>query len=348
MNRSSRLVLLSLIATGLATAPAPAQTIEDPALPSFWTPHYLADYGLTLAGLYLGAVAHFEPSSRARIGPSFDPGDPVAIFDPAHTTRLGGTFTPERDWTVSDFGLKAMTGGHLVVIPAHELLAARATRRDVSLHRLHDSALSAAEATAAAATVTALVKAWTGRLRPDFQDRVRHVYCSLPDPGAVDCNGVDPGRLFDDPQQALDELENGRASFPSGHASMGMVVATNLALQTGALWVWHPDATPASRRAGIAAMAAIGGAGAFIGLSRTSLMDGVHHPSDVLVGGLIGVAAGNLFHWLHFDTDGQPRGGHWLARSRAGTALAPFFDDLRVTSDGQDVILLVTWRTGAR
>jgi hypothetical protein len=159
-----------------------AQAVDERAPPPFWSAGYLVDYALTGAGLYVGVLADIPPGSRARIGPSFDSADPLGILDPAYNGTLGRTFTRERDWTVSDAALRAGVAGHLLLIPIHEAVSGRATGRPLTLHRLHHSVLSATEATAAAAALTRIGKAWAGRLRPDFQDRVRHVYCSQPDP----------------------------------------------------------------------------------------------------------------------------------------------------------------------
>jgi membrane-associated phospholipid phosphatase len=345
MIRATLMAVALGSAVALAPAPACTQAAADGDGGSFWQPHYLVDYGLVLGGLYIRVIADLTPTTRARIGPSFDPDDPARILAPEYTRRLGGAYTPERDWTLPDGLMAAAAASHLVLIPAHEILASRATGRPVSAHRVHHATLAAAEALMVGTAVSTLAKTWVGRLRPDFQDRVRHVYCSLPDPAGVDCSGVDPARLFDDPDRALKELESGRASFPSGHAMTGMVIATNLALHVGGHWVWGQEATPTSRRAGIAAMAVIGGLGAFPGISRTSLMDDVHHTSDVVAGGILGMAMGGLFYWLHFDGSGEPRPGHWLARNPARPTSGPMPAHLRLVSDGTAVGLQATWHT---
>jgi membrane-associated phospholipid phosphatase len=348
------LAVASLVAAGAAAAQAdsaggqPAAAQPAPADAGHrlaWTPLYLLDYGLVAAGLYVNGFAGLSPTHRARIGPSFDPADPAAILGPEHSGLLGRPFRAEADWTLPDSWMQAAAVTHLLVIPAHELAAARAAGRPVSAPRLHAATLAATEALAVTGGATRLVKVWTGRLRPDFQDRVRHVYCSLPEPGGIDCAGVDPDRLFHDPDRARKELDDGRASFPSGHAATGMVMATSLALDVGAHWVWGRDATPASRRAGVLAMAVIGGLGTVPGLTRSALGDHVHHTGDVVAGALIGLAIGNAFHWLHFDTHGVPRPRHWLARRRTGAALDHAVDQVRVAAAGDDLVLLVTWRS---
>ena len=68
------------------------------------------------------------------------------------------------------------------------------------------------------------------------------------------------------------------ASFPSGHSASSFAAATALAS-------FYPKASPL-----VYALASA------VGLSRVHL--GHHFPSDVAVGGLIGVAGGTLASWL--------------------------------------------------
>jgi membrane-associated phospholipid phosphatase len=348
MTRATLLILLWLAVPAravLAPDPAAGQADPEPVETSFWTPHYMVDYGLTAGGLVLGLFVDLSPRDPARWGPSFDPANPSAILAAEHARLLGEPFTPRRDWTMSDGWVHGVAIGHVLVIPVHEIAVARVTGRPVSAHRLHNAVLAAGEATAATAGVVMLTKAATGRLRPDFQDRVRHVYCSLPDPAGIDCQGVDPNRLFPDAETALAELEHGRESFPSGHAATGMVVATNLALHIGGHWVWGEAATPASRAGGITTMALLMGLGTVPGITRTSAMDGVHHTSDVVIGGLLGVTMGGLFYWLHFDSAGEPRRGHWLTRNRSAVTTGPVLEDVRLFKAAGGVGIQARWST---
>ncbi len=68
------------------------------------------------------------------------------------------------------------------------------------------------------------------------------------------------------------------ASFPSGHAASSFAAATALA-------AFYPRATPL-----------VFGVAAGVGLSRVHL--GHHFPSDVAIGGLIGIASGTLVAWI--------------------------------------------------
>lgn len=69
-------------------------------------------------------------------------------------------------------------------------------------------------------------------------------------------------------------------SLPSGHASLSFVTATTMAYQGEHWYVTAPAAAWAST----------------IGYSRMRL--GMHYPSDVLAGAIIGVGSGILGHWL--------------------------------------------------
>jgi hypothetical protein len=345
LSRLSLATLMLAFASAIAPAPATAQDADTTAARRAWTAHYLVDYSVVAGGVYLGVLADLAPPRHAFIGPSFDPSNPAAILAPEHARTLGRRFVPQRDWSISDELLIAAAAAHAVIIPVHEVLASRVKDRPVSWYRLHHATLAAGEAVAVAAAVAALTKALTGRLRPDFQDRVRHVYCSLPDHGGVDCTGVDPARLLATAEEAQRELDNGRRSFVSGHAATGTVLATSVALHVGGHWVWSEGATPAGRRNGIAAMTGIMLLGTVPGLTRTSLGDGVHHTGDVVAGSVLGVAVGGLFHWLHFDGDGEARAGHWLARPRTRTVMLLSPDDVRVGPSPYGVALQASWRT---
>lgn len=68
------------------------------------------------------------------------------------------------------------------------------------------------------------------------------------------------------------------ASFPSGHTASSFAAASALA-------AFYPKATPL-----------VIGVAAGVGVSRIHL--GHHFPSDVAVGGLIGIATGSLLAWV--------------------------------------------------
>src|SRR5947208_4685063 len=84
------------------------------------------------------------------------------------------------------------------------------------------------------------------------------------------------------------------ASFPSGHSASSFAAATAMA-------AFYPKISPL-----VFALAA------GVGVSRVHL--GHHFPSDVAVGGLIGVASGTLVAWLTRSTERIYRQKWWRAR----------------------------------
>lgn len=319
--------------------------VPDTKEAGFWSPLYLMDYGIGAGGLYLELTYRGEPRAEPLMGPAFDPENPAAILDPKWSDLLGRPFMAESEWTIPNLWLEIAAYGQLLIVPAHELIAGRITGQGFCAHRMHHSMLAVFQATAVNAGMSRVVKAYTGRLRPDFQERTRYVYCSMSEAEeyGIDCSGLDSSRFFHDDEEALLELREGRYSFVSGHASNAMLVATNLALQTGGLWVWGENADSISRGAGIGAMTLLYGFGLFSGISRTHLMDGVHHTSDVVAGSITGVLIGNLFYWLHFDTGGNPRNHHWLKRLTGKNAEEKALSDLHFSFTGNGFLLTGAW-----
>lgn len=70
------------------------------------------------------------------------------------------------------------------------------------------------------------------------------------------------------------------ASMPSGHAAIAFALATSLSLQHGEWYVVAPAAVTATA----------------ISTSRVWL--GVHYPSDVATGALLGIGSATLVHLL--------------------------------------------------
>jgi membrane-associated phospholipid phosphatase len=337
--------VLSILAVTFAALNMQSAAAEERSRSfDFWTPHYLLDYGMGAGGLALELFYRGNPRQPALFGPAFDPANPSAIMDPSFSPVIGNPYVPEEDWSVPDVWLESAGYGQLLIVPAHELVARLATGRELSAHRFHHGLLTAFQATAVNAGMSRWIKSQTGRLRPDFQDRALHVHCSEGfDPTGFDCSQADPDRLIDDPEVARKALREGGYSFVSGHATNGMLIATNLALQTGGLWVWGEGATPVSKGIGIGAMGVLYGMGLYSGISRTHLMDGVHHTSDVVAGSLMGLAIGNLFYWLHWDTKGNPREQHWLNRRQPRDDAPIAIQDVSLTFGGAGMMIEGRW-----
>ena len=110
--------------------------------------------------------------------------------------------------------------------------------------------------------------------------------------------------------------EEATLSFFSGHTSSSFYLAAFLWRDLSDWLVYDKlgDATDGTRLwAGrIAPAAALYGVAGVVGLSR--IIDQRHYFSDVLVGALVGGAAGNLAYALHFDGAGRPRRRHGPGR----------------------------------
>jgi membrane-associated phospholipid phosphatase len=263
------------------------------------------DYGVigAAAGGWF-ALTQAAPPSGSGIGPSFDPKNPSAILDPSLADRIGKphlleikgetvpthtvayAIAPVAGWLLLQEGLASPRGGE---------------PRGLGLH---ETGVGLAEALALNLLTTEVLKVSVGRLRPDFQDRVRRFYCQKADHQGVSCTGSEVP-LDDDPVKAQKLLDDGRKSFPSGHSSTSFALATYAALATGGRFVWSADATAGSRAAGIGAQVAALGLAGWVAWTRVD--DGRHNVSDVLTGAAIGTVFANIAYWRRFDTDGAVR-----------------------------------------
>jgi membrane-associated phospholipid phosphatase len=295
--------------------PTPGFAGEEPAAAAaaesgdqgWWHSGYLWDYGVTLAsfGTYLVA-RHATPADEALVGPSFDPSDPEAILAPGLADRLGRRhLTKGEEETVPTSAVATavpLTAAYLAL----QCAALNWMGADAGWPEVHDAALGALESAAITAAAVTALKLTFGRLRPDFQDRLRRHRCNggggLP---PDECVGQEGRTLASDPDEAEEILEDGRRSFPSGHAATSFALATYASLLTGGQLVWGGSATPARRVTGIALQTVMLGAAGFVAASR--LDDGRHHMSDVVAGAALGIGAANLVYWRHFDATGRRR-----------------------------------------
>ncbi len=297
----------------LAAAPAPAQAAADPVAPGavaqgdgWWTKGDLIDYGIiaAAAGVYFGVHA-LAPPEVSGIGPDFDPNKPSAILAATYSDRLGRRHLDE------DTGETVPTARVGVAIPVvaawlvlQEGLPGWIGGKPGTARRVHDTAVGFTEAVALTLAGTEALKYGFGRLRPDFQDRVRRHYCNLDDKQGVDCAGFAGAPLADEAKDADKVLADGRRSFPSGHASTSFALATYASLVTGGHFVWGESATPTSRAVGVLLQTTVMATAVFVAGSRID--DGRHHASDVLTGAAVGFGLANLAYWRRFGVDGQP------------------------------------------
>lgn len=291
------------IALGLAM-PCAVQTAAAQQA-EWWKGSMAIDYGVigAAAGGWF-ALTKAAPPSGSGIGPSFDPKNPAAILDPSLSDRVGKPHLLEVEGeTVPTHTVAyaiAPVAGWLLL---QEGLAAQRTGEPRGL-RLHETGVGLAEALALNLLTTEVLKVSVGRLRPDFQDRVRRFYCQRADHQGVSCTGTEVP-LDDDPVKAQKLLDDGRKSFPSGHSSTSFAMATYAALATGGRFVWSADATAGSRAAGIGAQLAALGLAGWVAWTRVD--DGRHNVSDVLTGAAIGTVFANIAYWRRFDTNGAVR-----------------------------------------
>ena len=295
-GRTARLVLVTL---ALGARPAAAADC-------WWTSGYAYDYGLLAASAAATLGVHgASPRGEALIGPVHRFDDPAATLDPAHADRIGRTYLEEGSGeTVPESWVATAIPVTLAWLAAEDLLVRR-NEGDADWHGLHDTTVGLSEAVLATLALTEVLKVAVGRLRPDFQGRLRRHGCATGQLGPAHC-GDDVGPpLAEDTGEAEALLEDGRKSFPSGHSSISFALATYGALTVGGHWVWGRRATPTSRTLGIAVQTLALAAAAVVATSRVD--DGRHHLGDVATGAALGAGLANAFYWRHFDASGEPR-----------------------------------------
>jgi hypothetical protein len=305
----SRSVRTTALALAAALTLAPSTSAADPLAPSasheptsesWWTPWYLVDYGLILAGTagYVGGQAMW-PRDNAIIGTRYDPDDPIGVFEAEHLQR------DLRDETVDLTALRVIMTSPGVMLGAMELAYWQMDRGGGSAQRFHDILVGYAEAVAITSGVTAVTQGSFGRLRPDFGQRARNYHCwAEPEAYAEYCDGFldEPLAEHGDPEHLV---RDGRRAFFSGHAAHAFNGFTYASLALGSRYLWGPDATPASRAATISAQAAMTALATYISVTRVT--DARHQTGDVIAGTLVGLGVSNLSYWRRFHVDGTPR-----------------------------------------
>lgn len=297
---------LTSVVFALPAAAAP------PEQNGWWRSSDLIDYGIIAGSLGVFEGLHLAtPLESAGIGPRFDPQHPASILDPVYSDRIGRKYLVEdKQETVP-----ALWVGLAIPVVAGWLALQEGLPANRDARHLHDTLVGFGEAMSLTLMTTEVLKFSFGRLRPDFQDRVRRYYCNRPDHADVDCAGLNEGPLSEDPSKIEKIWADSRRSFPSGHASTSFALATYAALVTGGHFVWGKEATDTTRAWGIPLQAAVLSLAAFVAWSRVN--DGRHNLSDVLTGAALGTAMANLAYWRRFDTAGHSRNSDF-----AGTAMS--------------------------
>ncbi|PFH51793.1 hypothetical protein AMATHDRAFT_2706 [Amanita thiersii Skay4041] len=219
----------------------------------------------------------------------------------------------ERDINLGDISIshphKKNTVGspfnHWVALLVPILVISFGGVRRRSLVAIHHGVISVCAARGLARLVTVFMKHTVDRLRPDFLDRCKW------DAHEKVCTGK------------LEDVINGRESFPSGHSSTvfsGMTVLSLWIAGQTAAWCSNapnePTRIPSSRMASLSLTTIPLFWAVFVAISRVE--DNRHHPEDVVVGSIIGILCAilcynvfwpNVFAARSFtqDVTGQPR-----------------------------------------
>jgi len=304
MSRLFRLAIALPLALAVATQ---AHAAEPEARGGdWWRVDYVGDY--LSVGASLGMMVGFRLSepNPAAFGPVYDPEHWQGILDPAHRKAIG---KPHREDTVPGWGLGVFAGVGAVGILLQEGIAGANGMDEVDWQIAHDSMLGYTEAITWSLAITEAFKVGVGRLRPDFQDRVRRYHCGHLRSQDPVCDGWSGEPL----EESV--IAAGRRSFISGHSSFSFAVATYWSLVIGGRMVWGERADSTSMALGVLLQTGLLAIASWVTASRVS--DGRHHIEDVIAGAAIGFASAHGAYWRHFGTDGLPRERSGKRRSQA-------------------------------
>ena len=300
----SLLLLIGLFAQLPSAYGAPANRApKEPDAP-WWRAGYVVDYGLIAFGGLLYLIPSLaETPQPASIGPVYDPASPEAVLNARYADRIGKAYTDAKQGEMVPtpwVGYALGAGfGWLVV----QELPPWSGGDEPNAQRLHDTVVGYLEGFALTLGVMEVLKVSVGRLRPDFQERALRYHCHTEIVAGLDCATVAP--LASDPEEARWILNDGRKSFPSGHAATAAFMSSYLIYAIGGRYVWGSTATSTSRSVGIVAQGLLLGVGVFTASSR--YMDARHHMSDILAGSALGLSMAALSYWRRFDASGKPR-----------------------------------------
>lgn len=317
------LLLGCLISAGTLLAAGPssfAATMTGPATPKdrgasgwsqppgggWWDGRYALDYALIGAGGLAYLISHnLSPREQALFGPKYDPAAPMTLLAPANNDRIGRRYLMEGTGeTVPSSAVVALLGIGGVWLAVQEGVP-WVTGDSGDAQLLHDALIGYLETIALTAGSTEIAKTLVGRLRPDYQDRVRRLHCASTELDMSMCPDGALEPLGPSPADIDHAMLDGRRSFWSGHSAHSFNMATYISLAIGGRFVWGADASPTSAAFGILGQTALVGTATFIAASRVE--DGRHHPSDVLTGAAVGIGLAQLSYWRRFGSDGRPR-----------------------------------------
>jgi len=266
--------------------------------------HYAKYYGPEWAldiALLTTSLLTFEitPAFGPAIGPTYTPQTDASLLDPRLDGIIGKPFIKEQ---VSEGTLIAASVGTVLTFG----VASGLYHRD--FHHTHNFILGALSAITATQVTGHILKVSVGRLRPDFRDRYVRAACAgnISSTTNFDCEAVDDGFVA-----TAKDIERGRRSFPSGHATLSFTLISYLGLHAGSSWIWGESvpksgfARPLTQVAGVLAGGALLAGGTYVAASRVT--DGRHHLGDVAFGAAMGSAFGAASYFLHFELNGDAK-----------------------------------------
>jgi membrane-associated phospholipid phosphatase len=276
-----------------------------------WRDRYFFDYAVIATSLGVFSALHFvEPREPALFGVQYDSQRPSSFLARGHSSVNALYQEKERVpvWAAASFvGLSA---GIIGTIEGWSFL-----NQDKSFHafRFHASLLAFFESVTSTLALTEMLKVGVGRLRPDFNDRLRRYSCVQEDQQLCQNLGspIDASTLID-----------GQKSFLSGHASLSFAAASYAFLAIGGQLVWGKHSRQHGhwrRFLGILLQSTLGLGATYIAASR--ITDDRHHATDVLAGSALGITMANVFYWQHFNLEGRARGQIHAAQIASGTGL---------------------------
>ena len=304
----------------LLLIPQPASAEDSDSGERWWRTDYVGDYLSVGASLGLAIGFRLATPESASMGPSYDPSSWQSVLSERYAGELG---KPYRQDTVPVWGLGVFAGAGALGIALQEWIPGANGLDEVDGQIAHDSMLGYVEAITWTVAITEVVKWGVGRLRPDFQDRVRSYHCgqlASKDPVCVGWQGT---------ARESDVIAAGRRSFISGHASFSFAVATYWSLVVGGRMVWGTRSDDTSLPLGVLIQAGLLGLATWVAASR--ITDGRHHIEDVIAGAVVGFAMAHGAYWRHFGADGLPR----TRRDADGPALSPTTRSLGLSLGGR-------------
>lgn len=264
---------------------------------NWWRLDYLGDYtSIALAATLAVTFFEFVPPGDAVFGPIYDAKDWTKVLAPENDSTLGGKSLTS---TVPGWSLLVGGGIGMGAMMLMEWTPGLNGMDRTDWQLAHDTVIGYVEALSWTMLVTEGVKSAFGRLRPDFQDRARRYHCGTLNDTVPACDG-----FTDEPMTAA-ELNDGRRSFVSGHASFSFAMATYWSLVVGGRMVWGDRASNETRPVGVLLQAGFLALATWVAVTR--VQDKRHHVEDVVVGSIIGFAVANGAYWRHFSTSGLSR-----------------------------------------